>query len=161
VVAAEDVLQQTFIQVFRDIGSYRPRAGASFWSWLKAIADHRVYDAVRTARRKKRGGNAARVELHCDGGSIADLIEMLSTGGRSPSQSVAKREAIQAIRIAVAELPADQRLAVQLRCLDGRSLDEVAAALVRTPNAVRGLLHRAKQQLREVLGRSSLWLSNK
>jgi RNA polymerase sigma factor (sigma-70 family) len=58
-VAADDVLQQTFIQVFRDIGSFRPRAGASFWSWLKTIADHRVYDAVRTARRKKRGGDAA------------------------------------------------------------------------------------------------------
>ena len=58
------------------------------------------------------------------------------------------------------KLPDEQRLAICLHVLEGRSLEETAAIIGRTPGAVRALIYRAKQQLREGLGRASAWLSN-
>ncbi len=58
-------------------------------------------------------------------------------------------------------LPDDQREAIRLRYLSGRSLEETAAAMQRSPGAVRGLVQRAKQALRGAMVRSTLWLSKK
>jgi len=159
VVAADDVLQQTFMQVFRDIGTFHPQTDASFQCWLNRIADHRVIDAVRSARRKKRGGDTTHIPSYSNADSIQDLIKTLAADGRSPSQSVAGHEAVQAIQIAINELPANQRRALQLHCLEGKSLEAVAEELQCTKDAVRGLVDRAKRRLREALGRASQWLS--
>jgi RNA polymerase sigma factor (sigma-70 family) len=69
----------------------------------------------------------------------------------------ATKEAIQALEVHIAGLPQEHRRAVQLNYLQGRSLEETATALGRSPAAVRGLLYRAKQRLRVALGRSSRW----
>ncbi len=159
VVAADDVLQQTFMQVFRDIRNFHPQTDASFQCWLNRIADYRAIDAVRSARRQKRGGDTTHLPSYLNADSIQDLIKTLSADGRSPSQSAAGHEAVQAIQIAITELPANQRRALQLHCLEGQSLEAVAAELQCTKDAVRGLVDRAKRHLRAALGRSSQWLS--
>jgi RNA polymerase sigma-70 factor (ECF subfamily) len=136
------------MRVFRDIGKFQPRSDNSFRFWLNRIADHCIIDAVRSARRKKRGGDMKRVSP-----------DNKSAKGRSPSQSVAGHEAVVAIQIAVAELPTDQRRALQLYWLEDKSLEEVAKELQCSKDAVRGLVDRAKRHLRESLGNSSQWLS--
>jgi RNA polymerase sigma-70 factor (ECF subfamily) len=162
-IAAEDVLQQTFVQVFRDINKYEPREGISFYAWLQQIARNRLRDTIRSLNRKKRGGEHQQVREVPKGecGSVADLVELLSAEGDSPSREAAKQEGVQAIRVGLAGLPDDQRRAVQLRLIEGHGLHETAAAMNRTPDAIRGLIHRGKQGLREALGRSSLWLTKK
>ena len=114
-------------------------------------------------KRKKRGGD--RVEARAPAadpfGSMADLVEMLSGGGRSPSQSAARREAVAAMQAGIAALPDDQRQAVRLHHLSGKTLEETATMMDRTPGAVRGLLRRANEALREALVRATLWLSTK
>jgi RNA polymerase sigma-70 factor (ECF subfamily) len=111
----------------------------------------------------KRGGGRIVTRTPSDGqqSSYIDLLELISSDGRTPSQSVANQEAIQAMQIAVAGLPNEQREAIRLRYLEGKSLDETASAMRRTQNAIRGLLHRAKQALREMLGDSAKWYSKK
>ena len=89
------------------------------------------------------------------------LVELLSGSIHTPSQSVAVREATQALQVALAGLPDDQRDAIRMRFLDGLSLEETATRMQRTTNAVRGLVHRAKQALRDAMGRSSRWFSTK
>jgi RNA polymerase sigma-70 factor (ECF subfamily) len=74
---------------------------------------------------------------------------------------IARDEALQALHIALAGLATDQREAIRLRHLEGKSLEETAAAMGRTPDAVRGLVHRGKQQLQEAMGRASRWLKVK
>ena len=163
VVGAEDILQQTFLQVFRDIHNFKPHSDLAFFAWLKTIARNRLLDVVKGLKRKKRGGSRNQVRSPADGqaGSIKDLVEMLSAGGRSPSRSCARHEAIQAVQIGLACLATDQREAIRLRFIEGKSLDEVAAAMGRTKPAVRGLIYRGKEELRISMGRSSLWLSRK
>lgn len=162
-ISVDDVLQETFIHAFRDIGRFQPEADHSFAAWLRAVADHRLQDAIKTERRKKRGGWHHRVEKadDPDASSLIDFVEMLSAGSSTPSRYLARREAIQAVQVAIAGLPEDYRQAVQLHFLDGKSLEEVAVALDRTPGAVRGLLDRAKKKMRAALDRSSLYLSKK
>lgn len=163
VLSAEDILQQAFLHAFRDIRNFQARSDASFYAWLKTIAENRLIDTVKALNRKKRGGDHHRIRKPPDSrtGSVVDLVEMLSGGGRTPSQSVARHEAVQAVQIGLASLPEDQRLAVQLRFIVGKSLAQTAQEMGKTEGAVRGLIHRAKQNLRDGMGRSSRWLSRK
>ena len=59
-VAEEDLVNKTFMQAFRDIRKFQPSPKGSFGAWLKAIADHRLIDAIKAARCRKRGGTVAR-----------------------------------------------------------------------------------------------------
>jgi len=163
VIDVDDILQQTFLQVFRDIRNFEAQSGASFFSWIKTVAENRLLDTIKGLKRKKRGGAHHRLREVNDGqaSSIKDLVEMLSAHGRSPSRSFARHEAIQAVQIGLASLPHDQREAIRLRFISGKSLEEVATLMGCTRAAVRGLIYRGKQGLHNAMGRSSRWLSKK
>ena len=162
VVAAEDIVQQTFAQVFRDIESFEVRDDATILSWMTSIAENRLRDTIRKHGRKKRGGEHRRVNTRpTESEPTKELIEMIAGRGHTPSKSLARREAIQAINVALAGLPEDHRQAVQLRYFEYRSLEETAEIMNRTTGAVRGLLDRAKKKLRDALERASLYLSSR
>ena len=42
VLSTDDILQQTFVQVFRDIGNFERRSETSFFAWLRTITEHRL-----------------------------------------------------------------------------------------------------------------------
>jgi RNA polymerase sigma-70 factor (ECF subfamily) len=161
ILSAEDVVQETLLQAYRDIGLFD--AGRPFGPWLKGIADNRLRDAVRRLERKKRGGDRRRAQVgpETQSSSIVELVDVLSARGHTPGRSVARREAVEAVRIGIAGLPPDQREAIRLRFLEGKNLEETALAMNRTPASVRSLVHRAKEKLRDFMGRASLWLSKK
>jgi len=163
-VDVEDVLQETFVQAFRDIRTLEPCGQAAFAGWLETIAEHRAQDAIRRARRKKRGGDFQRATdlAPGDGGSEwLPLVQMLGGDTGTPSQFAAQHEAIRAIQVGVSALPPDQREAIRMHCLDRHSLEETADVMQRTPGAVRGLVQRGKIALRACLVRSSLWFSKR
>ena len=161
VTQADDILQETFSVAFRDVERFEYRGGSSFYAWLKTIAEHRLQDAIKSSSRKKRGGDRVQVEVL--GGnsnqSALDLFDMLSGSDGTASQSISRREAIQALQIAVAGLPDDYREVIRLRFFERRSVEETAAALDRTPAAIRSIADRAKKKLRESLGRLSHYMS--
>ena len=155
----EDIVQETFAQVIRDFEHFQRHGDQSFAAWLKKIAEHRIQDAIRRAERLKRGGGRQRIRapIRPDQSSMADLVEQLSAGGHSPSSSAARHEAIAAVQAEIDALPADYGLAVRLRLLECRSLEETAAVMNRSPRAVQGLLDRAKKKMRDAIGRLSLY----
>ena len=161
VVDVDDILQQTFLQVFRDIRTFEPAGQGSFYAWLRGIAENRLFDCIRQHKRKKRGGDFRRqVKAGAEHSSAAaDILDLLSGAQGTPSVSVARRELIDAIQVGVACLPEDQRRAIQLHCLEGKSLDETAQLMDKTPGAIRALVHRGKCNLQEQLDRSAIWLS--
>ena len=160
--AVEDILQLTFLQAFRDIGRFEPRAVARFGDWLARIAENRLVDAIKQHDRPKRGGDLQRVDNAArDESRVLSLLDWLAADDTSPSSVIARGEAVQALHVALASLPRDQREAIRLRLLDGKSLEETAVALDRTTDAVRGLVQRGKQELKAALGRASQWLGPK
>jgi RNA polymerase sigma-70 factor (ECF subfamily) len=160
--AVEDILQLTFFQAVRDIDRFKPRPGATFGDWLARIADNRLYDAIKQHDRRKHGGDLRRIldDVRADG-SVLSLGEWIAAGDSSPGSVAARGEALQALQVALAALPNDQRTAIQMHLLEGQPLEETAAVLGRTPDAVRGLVHRGKQALLASMGRASLWLKSK
>ena len=163
VVGVDDVVQQTYTEVFRSIEDFEHREDVTFLSWLIAIADNRLRDAIRALHRKKRGGDHRRLRGIPDdkAGSAADLVDVLAGRSHTASRSLARREAIQAIQVALAGLPEEYRRAIELRYFDGYTLEQNAALMDRSTGAVRGLLDRAKKRIRDALVRASLYLSKK
>ena len=160
--AAEDILQVTFFQAFRDIGRYEAREDASFGDWLARIAEHRLLDAIKQHDCAKRGGEWDRVGEIAQGDSrSASLLDWIAADQTSPTSAIARSEALHALQVALASIPDDQREAICLRHLEGKSLEDAAAAMGRSPDAVRGLVQRGKQSLADAMGRASKWLSAK
>ncbi len=162
-LGVDDLLQDTFVQAFRDIGTLAPQGEQAFGAWLETVADHRLQDALRHAHRKKRGGDFQRAADGAgqEGSQWLPLVELLRGDVGTPSQNAAQQEAVLAVQVGVSALPPDQREAIRMHCLDRLSLEETAEAMQRSPGAVRGLVQRGKIALRECLVRSSLWFSKR
>ena len=159
VLTADDIIQETFVYVIRHIDEFTPRTDESVYAWLKKIAEHRTQDAIRHLHRKKRGGDYRRAQTCAlpHESSVADLVDMLSAGSHTPSRSAARHEAVAAVQQTIDALPDAYRQAVQLRLLAGKSLQETATVMNRSPRAVQGLVDRAKKKMRAALGRLSLY----
>jgi RNA polymerase sigma-70 factor (ECF subfamily) len=83
--------------------------------------------------------------------SAARLERMLAAEQTSPSQQAVRQEDLLRLAEALARLPEDQRAAVELHHLEGRTLAETAAALGRTRAAVASLVFRGLRNLRQRL----------
>lgn len=163
VVDADDVLQEVYIQTIRDISTCQAGSPEAFTAWLNGIADHRVGDIVRYVNCKKRGGGMQRVGFRglATESSWADGMDRFADSCATPGHLAARHEAVAAVRNAVEQLPPDQREAARLHALEGHTLADTAESVRRSPAAARGLVHRAKQRLRELLESSSRWFDKK
>ena len=162
IVGVDDIVQLTYERVFQCIGQFEVRADATFLSWLRAIAENHLRDAVRAETKKRGGDNVQLRDIPADGQSRKmRLLDVLIGPDHTPSRSMARREGMQAIQLALANLPEEYCRAIHLRYFDGYSLEETAVLMGRTTGAVRGLVDRARRQIRESLGRASRYLSEK
>jgi len=57
-----------------------------------------------------------------------------------------------------ATVPEQQQVAIRMRHLEGRGIDDITSAMNKTPAAVAGLIRRGLQTLRERLGGETCWL---
>lgn len=130
--AAEDATGQTFAAALAALPRYRERG--TFGGWLFAIAHNAVVDAGRRRARFAPGPPPER----------ADQTP-------SPEEQVLRAEEGHALRALLAELPPDQRRAVELR-LAGLGGAEIAQVLGRSHRAVTMLQFRAMTTLRRRLG---------
>jgi RNA polymerase sigma-70 factor (ECF subfamily) len=133
---AEDVLQQTFLQMHRARGSFV--AGAEVLPWAFAIARRLVIDGFRRGRREVLEGTQTPDERPALDPPADTLVE---------AQELATR-----IQRELARLPETQRAAFELVKQEGLSLAEAAQVLGTTVAAVKLRAHRAYEALRAVLG---------
>jgi RNA polymerase sigma-70 factor (ECF subfamily) len=156
----EDILQETFVDGWEGISSFRPAGEGAFFGWVARIADNRILDCVKAFRAAKRGGDRQRVVPGPDV-DLADLLAMLAVNPKTPSRSVANREALGALQAAIPTLKADYRDVLRLRFIEEASVDQTARQMNRTEWAVQKLTARALEALREAMGGVSRFLSRK
>jgi RNA polymerase sigma-70 factor, ECF subfamily len=135
---AEDVVQQTMLQIHRARGRFLP--GAEVMPWAFAIARRLVIDQHR------RGG---RELLADDDQDVAQLLVALDAA--ADDVAIAKETAGR-IAAELEKLPDNQRVAFELIKQEGLSVAEAAAVLGTTVAAVKLRAHRAYEALRSALG---------
>lgn len=141
---AEDLLQQTFMKVHRARAAYVRDADPV--PWIYSIA-HRTF--LDEARRQKRA--VVRVG---DGEELPDVrADLHGEAADRRDEPRADPELVQATLDALAELPAQQREAVVLTKLDGKSVAEAAEIAGTTVGAMKVRAHRGYEALRKLLGR--------
>jgi RNA polymerase sigma-70 factor (ECF subfamily) len=140
---ADDLLQATFLKVHRARAAYV--LGADPVPWIYAIA-HRTF--LDEARRSKRAvvGVAREDEL-------PDLpAQITGEADGAAADPGADPELARAALAALDNLPPQQREAVVLTKLDGKSIAEAAEIAGTTPGAMKVRAHRAYVALRKALG---------
>jgi RNA polymerase sigma-70 factor (ECF subfamily) len=158
VVTPEDVLQQVFAQVCREISAVSLNSDEAFASWLTAIAHHRLLDAIDREKAQKRGGGLRRMpgEVAGASGSLIDLLDAIDSGESTPSVKLSRCERLTALEAQLKRLDPRFREAISLRYLEGLGRQEIADRLNLSADQVRKLLERALKKLRDALGDSPL-----
>lgn len=129
----EDATQDVFLRALRSFDSYQHR-DTPFRAYLATIAKNLLRDRWRRPRP-----------------SIVDISDQPEQHDDEPQpdERLLEAERQRSVHDLLDSLNADQRDVIRLRVLEGRSTDEVAAIMNRTPNAIRQLQHRAITTLRQ------------
>ena len=133
--AAEDVTSEVFMKALKSIGRYQD-TGRPFSAWLYQIAVNAVADRYRAARPTE------------------DIEEQRSLAAAGPGlEDIAeRREEMRRIWAIVETLPAQQRMAMVLKFQEDMKIEDIAAALGKSPGAVKLLIHRGVTRVREHAG---------
>lgn len=160
-LAADDILQEVWVAAYRTVPTFEPTGPDAVERWLISITHAKLVDAVRYARRAKRGGDRRYTrEAQSPVTSFSSLFARLRSPDRTPSRDTHLIETAHAMLMALNQLPARQRRAVELQFLHGRSRQEIAVELETSEKAVKELVHRGLQVLREVLGPAAKYFTD-
>jgi RNA polymerase sigma-70 factor (ECF subfamily) len=134
---AEDVASETWLQVVRDLGSFRGDDRA-FRAWAASVGRNRALDHLRRQRRRPVTDAAEQ------------LLNELPAGDDTATLALAAVSTDAALRL-IATLPADQAEAVLLRVVVGLDAAAAARVLGKRAGAVRTATHRGLRRLAAVL----------
>src|SRR3984957_20026343 len=142
-VGASDVVQQTMVKAAKNRSQLKGQTDAETAAWLRRILTNTLVDAIRAFRGAKRDVALERSLAE----SSARFEALLQGSLTSPSQQVLKDEQLLLLAAALATLPEDQRLAVEMHYLQGCTVAEVAEYMNRTVRAIAGLVRRGLEKL--------------
>jgi len=137
---ARDVVQDTFVNVYRKLHQFDGKS--KFSTWLYSIVTN---NCLMKNRQRKIDGKS--VELN-------EEIERSDSGSSdspTPLDSVMTNELQKQLDSAILSLPVDYRVVFVLRDIEGLPAAETAKILNLTVPAVKSRLHRARKELREQL----------
>jgi RNA polymerase sigma-70 factor (ECF subfamily) len=132
---AEDLASETWLQVARDMRSFRDE-GSGFRGWALTIARHRALDHIRRNQRRPVPGPSEDV--------LADLPD-----GQDTAEQAIRLATTNATIAFIATLPRDQAEAVLLRVVVGLDVGATAKVMGKRPGAVRTAVWRGLRTLAE------------
>jgi len=139
---AEDVVQETFLRAYRQLGKYEARA--SFSTWLFRIASNYSLDLIRMRKRHEDKRERGKAEER-------DILQTLPVNTPGPDRITYSRQVQERVNEALNELSAQERTAFVLRHFEGMSIDEIGETLGTGTNATKHSIFRAVQKLRRSL----------
>jgi RNA polymerase sigma-70 factor, ECF subfamily len=160
-LSAEDLLQEVWTAAYRTVEHFRGAGVDAIDRWLNTLAHAKLIDAVRAARCLKRGGDRRYVQWPATRvSSYGGVVRWLKSPQRTPSGTVHLADTAQRILMALAQLSERQRRAVELRYLEGVSRPGIARELDTTERAVKALLERGLERLRDALGSEAKYFTD-
>jgi RNA polymerase sigma-70 factor (ECF subfamily) len=146
-----DVVQETILRAHQNRRQFRGRSEAEYCAWLRRILANVIINVVAHYKAQKRDVGIKRSLNDSLGDTSTRLEALVPDRGGSPSAVVLRRERLRLLATALAQLPDDQRRAIELRYAHGRPLSEISAIMDRTSVSVAGLLRRGLSNLRATL----------
>lgn len=140
-----DLVQMTLLKAHQYADSFRGTSGREQAAWVRRIFTNTMIDAARAAAPKDKS-----LEIAIEQSSIR-LERLLAKDAPAPKAAVGDAEQLSGLAGALGRLPEDQRTAVDLRYLQGLSIEAIGKRMERSNAAVAGLLQRGLRRLREIL----------
>lgn len=141
---AEDLVQETFLNVFRYLKDFRYET--KFKNWLYRVA------ASTCIKRKRKSKFAPEKELSLDEFYPRDEAEVeVPNWARMPLEKLLSEELMYTMHQAILSLPEKYRMVIVIRDIEGFSTDETAGILDLSTANVKVRLHRARLFLRDKL----------
>ena len=131
---AEDVVQESFLKAWNT--RWRVRDPEKFTQWIFTIARNHCLDLMRRRRTVPLPDNVESIQDH---------------DAAKPDHQMEGVELREKVHGALADLPDDHRLAITLRYLEGMDHKSIETNMGLTNGALRGILGRALQTLRQTL----------
>jgi len=144
--AAEDIVQDAFLSIWRKADSYQMQHG-SVHSWLQAIVHHRAIDKIRAAQRDHQW-----TSLQTDNEYVQDLPS------EQPDvwEQAWRDEQHRMIRTVLDQIPAEQRLVIELAYFGGYTHVEISEQLHIPLGTVKGRMRLGLQRMKALLAKQGL-----
>jgi RNA polymerase sigma-70 factor (ECF subfamily) len=137
---AEDVVQESFLRAYRQLGRFESRA--NFGTWLYRIVSNCSVDLMRA---KQARHDQSRAD------SLDEATDLPAVDVPGPERLAHSAEIDRRVRTALEDLSPLERAAFTLRHYEGRSIDEIGAALGLGTSAAKHSVFRAVKKLRVAL----------
>jgi RNA polymerase sigma-70 factor (ECF subfamily) len=135
---AKDVVQETFIKVWRNLGKYN--AALKFTTWLYKITANCCYDHLRKGKQRKQHVEIDQVKHACE--------QMLQS---NVEQKIINEDLAAVIGLLTHELTPKQKLVFTLKELEGFEVNEISAITNLSPEKIKSNLYLARKNIREQL----------
>ena len=136
---AEDVLQETFVQIWEKAAIFDPKLGKAS-SWAAVLVRNRAIDRIRASQRRTRLAEEAGAEQ----GVIASAADTVN-------ETIYGHEKANLIQSAIVELPGEQRQAIELAFFSGLTQDEISKKLNQPLGTIKARIRRGLLKLRDQL----------
>jgi RNA polymerase sigma-70 factor (ECF subfamily) len=135
----EDITQEVFIKAYRGLGGFR--GDSAFYTWLYRIA-------VNTAKNylESQGRRPPSADIEIEGAELLEGVNGLRDLG-TPERNLLTDEIADTVNRVIGRLPADLRMAITLRDLDGLSYEEIAHVMECPIGTVRSRIFRAREAI--------------
>ena len=140
---ASDMVQQTCLSVHRKIAEFDGGDPAQFAAWLRQIHERNITNALRDQLQTQKRAQGREEQL-------SDGEELLARQTSPSGQAMRKEDTTRLARV-LAQLPDDERQALQLRYFEGRTLAEICAEMGLTRDALVWLMSRAMKTMKSHL----------
>jgi RNA polymerase sigma-70 factor (ECF subfamily) len=141
---AEDVVQETFLKAYRQLGRFEARS--SFGTWLHRIAMNCSVDLLRSRPKREQAEESETLEL-----MGADQPAVTAPAPTSPERLAASTEVGDKVRAAMDRLTALERAVFVLRHFEGYSIEEIGKSLGMRESATKHSVFRAVRKMRLAL----------
>lgn len=148
---AEDLTQEVFLKVYRNLHGFDPTKGA-FTVWLTTLTRNLLVDHFRRTRQD-RSTDSLDAPVHEDSDSVT-LVDRLADTRPGQMQRVAQMELRVRVQHALKQLSPELREAVILRDLQDMDYKEIAQVLRIPEGTVKSRISRGRGELARMLGRS-------
>ena len=141
---SEDFAQEVFLRIYRSASNYTPQA--KFSTWIYRIAKNLALNELRRKKTQKTSSIEETVSTE-----EGERQRQFPDDKPSALQELERQDLIDAVRKAIDPLPPNQKTAVILSRYEGLSYEEIAEVIGCSVSAVKSLLSRAREALKERL----------